>query len=190
MSENRPPVPDPLRLVEEFVNTMDVETNQERDFVPENLATGWTPRLYPAYEDVSRAVAARDLRALLSGDAATAADPEAIEALNAALAPVSVRFDAGGARLEAHGDGLDALLQDIFQAAVPGHGRRYVAPAQGVRSDDCRWAFYDRSNRSGHSARRSWPCAKPRRSAPTGRATPSLGSLQDLPTLQRRLMMS
>ncbi len=151
MSENRPPAPDPLRLVEEFVNTMDVETNEDGISFPENLTDWLDARGYPASEDVGRAVAAREgLRALLSGNAGLPADPEAIEALNAALAPVSVRFDAGGARLEAHGDGLDALLADISQAAVQAMADGTWPRLKVCRSDDCRWAFYDRSkNRSG-----------------------------------------
>ena len=81
------------------------------------------------------------LRALL----ADKQDPDAIAALNAAAAQLTVRFDPDGtARL--HGDDLVAsLLAIIARAQADGTWERMKA----CRADDCRWAFYDRSrNRS------------------------------------------
>ena len=72
-------------------------------------------------------------------------DPDAIAALNAAAARVTVRFDLDGtARLQ--GDDLVAsLLAIIARAQADGTWERMKA----CRADDCRWAFYDRSrNRS------------------------------------------
>ena len=81
------------------------------------------------------------LRALL----ADKQDPNAIAALNATAAQLTVRFDPDGtARL--HGDDLIAsLLAIIARAQADGTWERMKA----CRADDCRWAFYDRSrNRS------------------------------------------
>jgi predicted RNA-binding Zn ribbon-like protein len=151
MSENRPPAPDRLRLVEEFVNTLDIETSEDAISFPENLSSWLEGYGYGASTDVQRARAAREgLRALLCGNAGLTVDQRAIRRLNAALAPVSVRFEAAGARLEARGDGLDALLADISQAVVEAMADGTWARLKVCRSEDCRWAFYDRSkNRSG-----------------------------------------
>lgn len=151
MSENRPPAPEPLRIVEEFVNTLDIETNEDAISFPDNLRGWLEARGYSGSEDVGRALTAREgLRALLSANAGLPFDPGAIAELNAALAPVSVRFDAGAAQLQAHGDGLDALLADISQAAVRAMADGSWPRLKVCRSDECRWAFYDRSkNRSG-----------------------------------------
>ena len=94
--------------------------------------------------DDERETAFREaLRALL----ADKSDPEAIFALNTAAgeARLGVTFGAdGAARLE--GDGLVAsLLAVIARAQADGTWSRMKACA----SEDCRWAFYDRSrNRS------------------------------------------
>lgn len=81
------------------------------------------------------------LRALL----ADKRDPDAIAALNAATARVTVRFDPDGtARLEGE-DLVASLLAIIARAQADGTWERMKA----CRAEDCRWAFYDRSrNRS------------------------------------------
>jgi predicted RNA-binding Zn ribbon-like protein len=138
---DREPAPGCLRLLEEFVNTLDIETSEDAISLPDGL-TSWLGACgYSPSTDVRRAAAAREgLRALQA----------AIDALNASLAPVSVCLEPAGARLSASGDGLDALLADISQAAVEAMADGSWSRLKVCRDEDCRWAFYDRSkNRSG-----------------------------------------
>jgi predicted RNA-binding Zn ribbon-like protein len=154
MSESRQPAPEPLRIVEEFVNTLDIETNTDRILFPADLAAWLGAHGYTAAataEDVERATAAREgLRALLAANAGLPADQAAIDALNAALAPVTPHFGPDGADLEPGQGGLEELLCDTSQALVETMADGSWARLKVCRSDDCRWAFYDRSkNRSG-----------------------------------------
>jgi predicted RNA-binding Zn ribbon-like protein len=151
MSENREPAPESLRLIEEFVNTLEIETNTDAFSFPHSLAAWLEAHGYAGSADVARAVVAREgLRALLAANAGLPAEPAAIAALNAALTPVNVHLEPEGARLSAPGDGLDALLADISQAALEAMADGTWQRLKVCRSDDCRWAFYDRSkNRSG-----------------------------------------
>jgi len=148
---DREPAPGRLRLLEEFVNTLDIETSEDAISFSDGLTSWLGAHGYGPSTDVPRAAAAREgLRALLAANAGLPCDQAAIDALNASFAPVSVRLEPARARLSASGDGLDALLADIFQAAVEAMADGSWPRLKVCRSDDCRWAFYDRSkNRSG-----------------------------------------
>ncbi len=148
--------PQPLRLVQELVNTADFENSIE--FVPdaETLGEWLAARGLPGAqtvgpEDVQATQALREaLRALLVANAGHDLDPGAIAELNgvAEAAGIGLRFSAdGSARLEPSAVGVPAahgvLLALVHRAMTEGTWSRLKACRQ------CSWAFYDYSkNRS------------------------------------------
>jgi predicted RNA-binding Zn ribbon-like protein len=158
---DRPPAPGPLRLVQAFVNSLDVE--EQRDELTDARAlTAWlrnhvadTGRLHATRADLERALALREaLREHTAAHNGLDADTVAATAiLNATSERARLRsvLDAGGdSRLIAAAAGADGALGAIVAAV-------HAAVAQGTwprlkacEADHCRWAFYDASrNRSG-----------------------------------------
>jgi predicted RNA-binding Zn ribbon-like protein len=153
--------PGELELVQQFVNTNDVEDGIEKLASPA-LLSGWLAEhgLEPGRArfgkaDVERAIELREaLRALLLANNGETLDPEAVGTLNsaAARAGLQVHFgEDGGAAIRPRRDGLDgalgAILAIVYRAMAEGTWPRLKA----CRSDTCQWAFYDKSkNRSGH----------------------------------------
>ena len=151
----RPPAPGPLRLVQEFVNTLDAE--EGRDLLADagtfsawvreqGLAVADPP---PADRDLAAAIELREaLRALLRVNCGAAPDPAAAALVNrlSADAPVRVELDPdGGATLRGTGV-LATVLAAAGTAMLDGSWGRLKACAD----PGCGWAFYDRSrNRSG-----------------------------------------
>ena len=158
---NRPLAPGRLAIIQDFVNTCDLEGETEYLVRPESLAKWlekWDlvaerPALTPA--DLEHAKTFREaLRALLLANSGEPLDAEALETLNRAgrASPLDVQLTPdGGARLEpAASTSIDAalgqLLAIVYDAMVDGSWVRLKA----CRSHSCRWAFYDASkNRSG-----------------------------------------
>lgn len=152
--------PEPLRLVQQFVNSVSLHRGEdeletpaglkawlrERDLVPPGAAVG------PA--DHRRALDVREgLRALLWAHSGGEADPRAVERLERAATRAELRacFPAEGqpnlapSRSGVSG-ALARLLVIVTTAATDGTWSRLKACAD----DGCRWAFYDHSkNRSG-----------------------------------------
>jgi predicted RNA-binding Zn ribbon-like protein len=149
--------PGSLRLVEELVNTLDIETGVDRLDDRQRLDAWLAEQGFAggseSERDVERATGAREgLRALLAANAGLPLDEVAVERLNRALAQLdmSIRVGAAGAELRCPGNGLDALLAAIAQAIVETTADGSWGRLKACRSEDCRWAFYDRSkNRSG-----------------------------------------
>jgi predicted RNA-binding Zn ribbon-like protein len=151
--------PGELRLVQDFVNTVDLEDAEDALATPAALAA-WLaergllkPRARLSERDRERAVSVREaLRELLGANNDGEVAAGAVDRLNraAAAAPLRVGFDADGrARLAPAGAGLDGalgrLLAIVERAMADGTWSRLKA----CRADACRWAFYDRSrNRS------------------------------------------
>lgn len=159
-STSRDPAPGRLVLVQELVNTLDVE--QGTDELPdlEALASWLRERgLLTAEEvlydgDLERTRTFREgLRTLLDEHADEAERTAAAAALDAAApaALLKVAFGSDGApALQAAGQGLDGalaqLLAIIDRAACDGTWQRLKVCAEHT----CRYAFYDHSrNRSG-----------------------------------------
>ena len=157
---NRPRAPGALGIIEDFVNTNDIEGTQEHLVRPESLATwlvkwdlvGARPALTGA--DLARTREFREaLRALLLANTGEPLDPAAPATLNqvARRAPLVVGIgEDGTARLEPAASGIDAvfarLLAIVYTAIADGSWSRLKA----CRSQSCHWAFYDASkNRSG-----------------------------------------
>jgi predicted RNA-binding Zn ribbon-like protein len=154
----RQPAPGALRLVQEFINSADLEDGADAFVHPEGLAA-WIAGhgLAPAPPPVTgpehrRTLALREaLRAVLAGHAG-APVPEAARATLDHLtegSPLVVAFGPDGAPvLRPAADGvagaLGAVLAAVLAAEAEGTWPRLKACAR------CRWAFYDRSrNRAG-----------------------------------------
>jgi len=152
--------PEPLRLVQQFVNSVELDEDDEQLGTPEALEE-WLvtrdlvapgTRVTPA--DLRRALDVREgLRSLLAIHNGARADPEAAARLEAALEGCTLRagFSSDGTpglvpvRDDARA-GLARLMAIVASAAADATWSRLKACAD----DGCRWAFYDHSkNRSG-----------------------------------------
>jgi predicted RNA-binding Zn ribbon-like protein len=152
--------PQPLYLVQRFVNSVDLETGEDELTSPEALRDWLAERgLMGAGEPVSRADLRRaidvreGLRAVLLQNNGLPLEEEAVERLDAAVgrAAVRMRFAPGrDPELVTDSTGVDgaiARLMAIVAASVE-HGRWERLKA--CPREECEWAFYDKSkNRSG-----------------------------------------
>jgi predicted RNA-binding Zn ribbon-like protein len=159
----RAPAPGSLRLVQEFVNTRDVESGDDRLGSPEGLAAWLGEQTLPGAAgplgegDVTAAGQLREaLRALLRTNSGAPPDPAATALVNTASerAPLRLHFDpGGGTHLEGAADGragVDPALARILAAAYMGMTDGSWARLKVCADEACEWSFYDRSrNRSG-----------------------------------------
>ena len=150
--------PQPLRLVQSFVNTVDLENEREWLGDPAALAVWARGRnLAPAGTRYSRrnlkqALDLREaFRALLAANRDRQRDAAALALLTATAraARLSVVFEDGAPKLEPAADGIDGLCGQLVSVAVTamldGRWQRLKA------CRNCRWAFFDESkNRSAH----------------------------------------
>ena len=153
--------PGELDLVRLFVNTLDLESHEDKVADAEALAA-WLAEhdLLPPgtslrdHDDVARARKLREaLRKLLLAHNGFDVEPAAVEAFNAVAADTQlvVRYDeTGSAHLEPVRDGIDTALGRlcaiVFRAQAAGTWQRLKACGDHA----CEWAFYDHSrNRSG-----------------------------------------
>lgn len=148
--------PQPLRLVQQFVNTVDLEHGREWLATPAALAT-WCAEHGLELEgplgasDLRRAHEVREaLRALARTNNGFDHDADAIATLNHALAASRVEpalAEDGTPRLESHARGFDAALGHVLAAALAAQLDGTWARLKPCRQ--CRWLFYDySSNRS------------------------------------------
>lgn len=158
---DRQPAPGDLRLLQNFVNTADRIIDLELLRAPGDLEE-WLRerelldrRVTLREADLDRALRVREalrelLRAHTEIEPPAPGDLQMLERLSDA-ARLSVRFGDGERwLLVPQADGLDAALGRFlavaFVAKLDGTWERLKA----CHSDECRWAFYDRSkNRSG-----------------------------------------
>jgi predicted RNA-binding Zn ribbon-like protein len=153
------PAPGDLALIQEFVNTHDVEAAADELDEPAALGAWLAQRGLLAPDepvtdaDLSRASEVREaMRALLFANNGEALEAAPVQALNLASrnARLLVRFDPDGAtRLEPDASGVDGalgrLLAIVYAAMEEGTWRRLKA----CRSETCLWVYYDHSkNRS------------------------------------------
>jgi predicted RNA-binding Zn ribbon-like protein len=148
-------VPPAIRLVRDFVNTYEPQTDEEflastdalRDWLAEQHLLPSDAAAEQA--DLTAAVTVREgLRNVLLGHAGHDPDAEAVDALRDTLAdlPVRLDFDLGGYRListrtDPVGQALGQVLDAIRQSSQDGTWPRLKVCAR----DTCRWAFYDAS---------------------------------------------
>ena len=152
--------PQPLYLVQRFVNSVDLESGEDELTSPEALGDWFAERgLMEAGDPVSaadlrRAIDVREgLRAVLLQNNGLPLDEDQVARLDRAVcrAAVRVRFAPGrdpALVTDARGvDGAIARLMAIVAAAVE-HGRWERLKA--CPREECEWAFFDKSkNRSG-----------------------------------------
>jgi predicted RNA-binding Zn ribbon-like protein len=152
--------PQPLYLVQRFVNSVDLESGEDELSSPEALRDWFAERGLMDRDDrvsaadLRRAIDVREgLRAVLLQNNGLPLDEESVERLDRAVgrAAVRVRFAAGHDPelvTDARGvDGAIARLMAIVAAAVE-HGRWERLKA--CPREECEWAFFDKSkNRSG-----------------------------------------
>jgi predicted RNA-binding Zn ribbon-like protein len=156
--------PQPLYLVQRFVNSIDLENGEDEFTTPAALRDWFAERkLMGAGEtasaaDLRRALDVREgLRAVLMANNGTPADPEKLERLEKAAGRAGLRMRFGGAadpRLEPVGDGVDGALARLLAIVAESTENGKWERLKACPRDPCFWAFYDRSkNRSGRWCR-------------------------------------
>jgi len=148
--------PEPLRLVQLFVNTADLENR--REWLPDTKAlAAWArgAHLVPVRTrftscDLEQALQLREaLRSLLAANRDRKADAAALAVLTKAAdaAQLSVVFAEGAPRLESRAAGIDRLCGGLVGVAVTAMLDGSWERLKACRN--CRWAFFDESkNRS------------------------------------------
>jgi predicted RNA-binding Zn ribbon-like protein len=154
------PSPNDLGLIIDFVNTLDIESGDDRLSTPGELAEWLAGHglLDSSRElkgaDLSSALRLREaLRAAMLAHNGGARDESAEQTLEAAArrGSLEVHFPAADSvriapRAAGFAGALAALLVPVAHAIGDGSWQR----AKACRAPDCQWAFYDRSrNRSG-----------------------------------------
>jgi predicted RNA-binding Zn ribbon-like protein len=148
--------PQPLRLVQSFVNTVDLENKREWLGDPGALAA-WARerRLVPSLtkftsRDLERALELREaFRLLLAANRDRKADTSAFGMLASAAdsAHLSVVFANSAPKLESRAGGIDGLCGQLVSVAVTAMLDGSWERLKACRN--CRWAFFDESkNRS------------------------------------------
>jgi predicted RNA-binding Zn ribbon-like protein len=157
----RAPAPGALRLVQQFVNSVDLEDGPELIGDPAALRD-WLvaadlvpPGTRVSVADHARALELREaIRALAAAHAGAPEDRDAAAVVSATAARARLRpvvIDADTMRLEPESGGVDGafgrIVAAIQDAIVEGTWPRLKA----CDRHSCRWAFYDRSkNQSSH----------------------------------------
>jgi predicted RNA-binding Zn ribbon-like protein len=156
---NRTPAPAPLRMVQRFVNTVDIEHGREELATPSALCDLLLEigALDAAEElgehDLRHALEVREaLRELLLANNGGTCGHESLATLERAgkAAHLSLRFDAGArSRLGPAADGLDAALGRLLAVVHDAMAAGTWARLKACRREVCYWVFYDQSkNRS------------------------------------------
>jgi predicted RNA-binding Zn ribbon-like protein len=159
LGSDRKPPPGDLKLVQGFVNTLDLESLRED--IPDAPALGaWLAEygLMSASDPVSDAdfalaISVREaLRKLLYGNNGHPLDPGAMSVLNSASksAEMMVRFgDDGRAEFSPVRTGVDGALARLFDIVATAQCEGTWVRMKACPADKCGWAFYDASkNRS------------------------------------------
>ncbi|MFC0601415.1 CGNR zinc finger domain-containing protein [Streptomyces palmae] len=152
----RAPAPDSLRLVQELVNTLDVETGHDRLTIPgglEDFRTLLADRGLPGIAldagDLPELCALREaLRAACLAHSGTDVPAATLAALDRLLtaAPLVLALDAAGGAALRPAPGLTGLpaLTAAIAAGIIAAGRDWNRLKACV-AEDCQWAYYDRS---------------------------------------------
>ncbi|MFH8370886.1 CGNR zinc finger domain-containing protein [Streptomyces sp. NPDC018031] len=152
---HRSPAPAPLDLVQDLVNTLDVESGRDALATAEGLAgflaARWPagPGLGPA--DVPALQRLREaLRAACLAHTGTDAPPDATATLDRLLAeaPLVLTVDAAGGtalRPAAGLTGVPALTARIAAAIATAAADGSWPRLKACAADRCRWVYYDRS---------------------------------------------
>jgi predicted RNA-binding Zn ribbon-like protein len=154
-----PVTPRGIGLIEEFVNSANLEGETDAIATPDGLRD-WLAdhELLPARAnvtdaDVPRAQEVREsIRSLLQSNSGAPLDQSALASLNASAedAHLRVRFDAGGgAQLVPDESGVPGALAQILALTYTAMADDTWSRLKVCREHTCQWAFYDHSkNRS------------------------------------------
>jgi len=160
------PAPGPLRLVQEFVNTRDMDYSIEDLPNPEAL-TAWLRKaslLEDSAEasaaDFEKAISIREaLRSLLWAHNGGEAEQRTLQDLDqlADSCPHRVRFDATGeARVAVRAAAVEEALGGLFGVVLYAQAAGTWERLKACANPTCRWIFYDGSkNRVGRWCRMS-----------------------------------
>ena len=137
--------PAPLRLVQEFVNTVDLE--HDREWLAEWLA-GRGVR--PTPRSLARAAEVREaLRELLRANNGRGPAKNAIAALDSAARAAKLTVDFTRRELRPEARGLEGVLGAVLVVAFTAMADGSWGRLKSCRNHMCSWAFYDYSkNRS------------------------------------------
>ena len=151
--------PQPLYLVQRFVNSADLETGEDELTSPDALRDWFAERglMDPADPvsgaDLRRAIDVREgLRALLLANNGAELDEAAVERLDRAASRAGVRlsFARGEPELVPDAVGVDGAIARLMAIVAAARGDGSWHRLKACPREDCEWAFYDRSkNRSG-----------------------------------------
>ena len=156
--------PQPLYLVQRFVNSIDLESCEDELHDPGSLVAWLAERdLMAADEhagpaDLRRAVDVREgLRAVLMANNGMTPDADKLERLERAGERAGLRLRFAGdvdPRLEPQKGGVDGALAQLLAIVAASVQNGQWERLKACPRDPCFWAFYDRSkNRSGRWCR-------------------------------------
>jgi predicted RNA-binding Zn ribbon-like protein len=152
----RAPAPGRLRVVQQFINSLDIEAGSE-EFGTSSQLGSWLVShalakpggLHLTSKDLERARRFRELlRDLAAGNNGSGGHQPLRRRLNSELARlpfVGALEDGGVARLEPTGTGIDRALSQlaaiVIEEMIIGRWNRLKVCAEDI----CRWVFYDHS---------------------------------------------
>jgi predicted RNA-binding Zn ribbon-like protein len=154
------PAPEPLRRVQAFINTIDLESGRDRlanaeDARPWLVENGLlAPAAMPGPDDLRLVVGVREgLRALvIQNSGGPVPDQEVIGPLRQVAETGTVRpaVEADGrVSLMAEGDSVRARLLALLLIVKDAQVDRTWTHMKACANGDCLWAFYDRSRNHG-----------------------------------------
>jgi predicted RNA-binding Zn ribbon-like protein len=154
------PAPGELEFVRRFVNTRELDPDREDLGDPDALAAWLRAQRIPvsarlSEADVERAQAFREaIRDLLLANSGEPLPGASLEEIRAAArsAPLQIEVGGDGSLITAPAaTGVDALIARTLAVSAAAQERGEWERLKACRSQECVWAFYDRSrNRSRH----------------------------------------
>jgi predicted RNA-binding Zn ribbon-like protein len=152
--------PEPLRLVQRFVNSIDLESGEDELESPDALRDWLAERGLIAADapvsaaDLRRAVDAREgLRALLVRNNGLPFDAAKVERLDAVAGRAGLRASLdppANPQLVPAATGVDGAIARLLAISLTAVANGTWERLKACPREDCEWAFYDHSkNRSG-----------------------------------------
>jgi len=148
------PVPDDVRCLIEFLNTVDIETGTDALAESSSFAQWLSStrlvrrRALPNARELRVARTLRDgLRAVAASNSGQSSDHRMLDAASRVLdaLPIHLRVVTSGAPLEAKGEGVGEALARIGVAYASAIVRSRFARIKLCAAPNCRWAYWDNS---------------------------------------------
>lgn len=146
-----PRIPEHLQLLEDFVNSVELDSDDEAFGDPDGLRRWFGERGIvledPSDGDVAKTIEVREaMRSLMAANNGEPLDADATAVLNAVAGGTSLKFQIGAdgrGALEPAGSGIDKALGLVLGAMFESMADGSWANMKACRSETCRWAFYD-----------------------------------------------